>query len=280
MIWCLILCGLIALGVLFFVWQDNSVVLTRLTAQLPTLPRGFDGFRIVHISDLHNKRFGKRQRRLMKAVRRAEPEAILITGDLIDKRRTRADMLSPALEFVEEAVKTAPTYYITGNHEAFTPVYKTLKPELLKRGVTILDDASALFFRNGEQIALLGLAGVAPELTGDSPSQVLNERGAVLARLQKEHAERFQILLSHRPDWAAFYEKQRRAPDLIRARPRGPGAAAVCGAAVRPPPGDLPQVHRGAIPVAGRGDVRQPGLGEQPVPLPGVRPPPGDRPDA
>ncbi len=113
MIWCLILCGLIALGALFLLWQDNSVVLTRLTAQFPTLPREFDGFRIVHISDLHNKRFGKRQRRLMKAVRRAEPEVILITGDLIDKRRTRADMLSPALEFVEEAVKTAPTYYIT-----------------------------------------------------------------------------------------------------------------------------------------------------------------------
>ena len=253
MIWCLILCGLIALGVLFFVWQDNSVVLTRLTAQFPTLPRGFDGFRIVHISDLHNKRFGKHQRRLMKAVRRAEPEVILITGDLIDKRRTRADGLSPALEFVEEAVKTAPTYYITGNHEAFTPVYKTLKPELLKRGVTILDDASALFSRNGEQIALLGLAGVAPERTGDSPSQVLNERGAVLARLQKEHAGRFQILLSHRPDWAAFYEKSG-VPLTLSGHAHG-------GQVRLPFVGPLYAPHQGIFPKYTAGLYRWPGGG-------------------
>ncbi len=207
MLWViLLLAAVVVLGILFLIWQDNDVTLKEFTAAFPTLPREFDGFRIVQVSDLHNKWFGKDQKRLMDKVRKASPDIIVITGDLIDKRRTLASTLSPALCFVRQAVETAPVYFASGNHEAMTKVYETLKKYLDQLHVINLDDRSVLLSRGDSQIALLGLACIATELYEQPSDDAPPERWEMLSRLQKEREGAFQILLSHRPDWMDLYQ--------------------------------------------------------------------------
>ena len=62
----------------------NPLVLTRYDYTSSKVPEGFDGYRIVHISDFHCKEFGDGESDLIAMIRNAEPDLILFTGDSID----------------------------------------------------------------------------------------------------------------------------------------------------------------------------------------------------
>ena len=109
------------------------------TVSSDRIPPAFDGFRIVQISDLHNAVFGKNNAELLQALSECEPDIIVITGDLVDAYHTD---IGTALDFTEEAVQVADTYYVTGNHEAALLQYSELKTGLESNGVIVLEDTS------------------------------------------------------------------------------------------------------------------------------------------
>ncbi len=65
------------------------------------------------LSDLHGKRFGRQNSRLLEAVRKAGPDVICLCGDMMDEW-SGTEYLRPLLEGLAEI---APVYYVTGNHE-------------------------------------------------------------------------------------------------------------------------------------------------------------------
>ena len=75
----------VLLGVYLY-WGNSSIETDEVRFSSPALPAGFDGCRIVQLSDLHGKYFGEHNERLYAAVRAARPEYIFITGDLVDRR--------------------------------------------------------------------------------------------------------------------------------------------------------------------------------------------------
>ena len=73
---------------------------------------------IAHISDLHNKD----GRQAIESMRNRKPDIIVITGDLVLRRRPKDDMLivqseKNILPFLSECAQIAPTYMSLGNHE-------------------------------------------------------------------------------------------------------------------------------------------------------------------
>ena len=74
--------------------------------------------------------------------KRSKPDIIVITGDLIDASHTDVGI---ALGFAQESVKIAPTYLVTGNHEASSPQYDTLKSGLEAAGGIVLEDEAVFF---------------------------------------------------------------------------------------------------------------------------------------
>ena len=73
---------------------------------------------IAHISDLHNKD----GRQAIESMRNRKPDIIVITGDLVLRRRPTDDMLivqseKNVLPFLSECAQIAPTYMSLGNHE-------------------------------------------------------------------------------------------------------------------------------------------------------------------
>lgn len=82
--------------------QNHQLDISSFVYHNEKLPGSFHGFRILQVSDLHNARFGFHQKKLMKEIQLASPDIILISGDLIDKRRCRKNNIQPALRFVRK----------------------------------------------------------------------------------------------------------------------------------------------------------------------------------
>ena len=179
----------------WIIWGNTALELSTYTISSSKLPQSFDGYRIAHVSDLHNAEMGKDNETLLTMLRDADPDMIAITGDLIDSRNTDIEV---ALQFVREAVKIAPCYYVTGNHEARISEYDELKEAMEAAGVTVLKDAQTEISLTGEFITLIGVNDPSYQtdyLFGDAKT-VMN------TKLEELHTEqdRFTILLSHRPE--------------------------------------------------------------------------------
>jgi predicted MPP superfamily phosphohydrolase len=142
---------------------------------------------------------GKSNEKLLAMLRDAQPDMIAITGDLIDSRNTN---ISIALQFAKEAVRIAPCYYVTGNHESRVSDYDKLKSGLLELGVVVLENEKMEIHRNEERITVFGVNDPSFKtgyILGDAVS-VMNH-----SLQQLEGEENFTVLLSHRPELMDVY---------------------------------------------------------------------------
>lgn len=190
LIGCLLLA--VSLGIFCF-WQNNDIVVSRYQYTNDKLPESFDGYTIVQISDLHNKLFGRGQKRLTSVIESEKPDIIVITGDLVDSNHTD---LEKALTFIKEAAKIAPLYYVTGNHEYWLSEadFDTLMNQMAELGVNILDNQRVKIENNEKRyFYLIGLSDdslneeALKRLTGDLENSV------------------FQVLLAHEPQCLEVY---------------------------------------------------------------------------
>ena len=181
--------------VIWIVWSNTALKLNCYTITSSRLPVSFDGYQIAHISDLHNAQMGKDNKRLLSMLREANPDIIAITGDLIDSRNTKVEI---ALRFIQEAIKIAPCYYVTGNHEARVNEYNELKNGLISAGVIVLEDNSIEIDSGREHITLIGVNDPSFQtdyLLGDSVTIMHSTLSLLCA-----NKDGFTILLSHRPE--------------------------------------------------------------------------------
>ena len=181
--------------VIWIAWGNTALELNTYTVTSARLPEIFDGYRIAHVSDLHNAEMGEDNEKLLTMLREADPDMIAITGDLIDSRNTNVEI---ALQFAQEAMKIAPCYYVSGNHEARVNEYEELKTGLKSAGVIILEDTQTEISIEGQTITLIGVNDPSFQtdyLFGDSET-VMNSK---LTELHTD-GEAFTILLSHRPE--------------------------------------------------------------------------------
>ncbi len=202
-----VLIGLVA----WTAWSNTALELNTYTIMSDELPNAFDGYRIAHISDLHNTEMGNKNEKLLSMLQDAEPDIIAITGDLIDSRNTDIEI---ALSFAQEAIKIAPCYYITGNHEArlTKSEYLDFENRMTELGVVFLHDDEFVIERNGKSISLIGI--VDPNFFSASSSVSSNEKypiadvGRTMVPEQIKElstGDTFTVLLSHRPEYFKQY---------------------------------------------------------------------------
>ena len=167
----------------------------------PRLPDGFDGYRIVQLSDIHIGSWQGRQKSIQKLVDMAngqKADLIVFTGDLVNQQSHELDAFAPILSQLH-----APdgVYSILGNHDYGT-YYRWKSPEeesanldyLLRQegamGWTMLNNDHAIVRHNGDSIALIGV-----ENDGEPPFSQF----ADLPKAIRGTDGMFKILLSHNP---------------------------------------------------------------------------------
>lgn len=192
----LVLTALLAAG--FLLWGNCSLQTTETTLVSPALPPAFDGLRIVELADLHGRVFGRGSRRLLAAVRRAEPDLICIDGDLFDEHTDLA-MLPPLLRGL---CAIAPVYYVTGNHEWRVPGLRGILAQMRACGVTVLQDDWRVLRRGEDALVLAGTDDPCGPAERKTPAELI-------ADIRAEAGEAaFLLLLAHRndqlPQWSAL----------------------------------------------------------------------------
>lgn len=182
------------------IWGNTALEVNEYEIVSDRVPQGFDGFRIAQVSDLHNAEFGEENWKLIQMLSQTNPDIIVLTGDLIDSRRTDLDV---ALEFAWQAGKIARVYYVSGNHEARVPEYEDLKIGLVKAGVVILENQKVQITREGESITFIGIDDPSFQesyLFGDAEGVAKQ----AIDNLQSE-SDGYTVLLSHRPELFDLY---------------------------------------------------------------------------
>ena len=188
--------------IIFLFIQNNFISITNIELELSTLPRSFDGFKIVHLSDLHSKKFSNNQQSLVFKINKAKPNLILFTGDLVDSKHYVEEN---SLMLIKEIVKIAPVYFVTGNHEKWSGNFHDLEQKLIEQDVKILRNDSVKIKKGEDEIQLIGIDD--PSFNDDMPyaddnSIATRELEKVLA---KGNQSTFNVLLSHRPELFSTY---------------------------------------------------------------------------
>ncbi|MDB4940914.1 MAG: putative phosphoesterase [Labilithrix sp.] len=169
----------------------HDVELTEHAFVIPGLPRVLSGYTLVQISDLHvGEHLTEADlERGLELVRRARPDLLVVTGDMVDFDASLAPMIASAI------MKAAPrdgVYGILGNHDYYAGAGE-VRAAFDRAGVSMLvNEGRILRARDGGGFALLGL---------DDRSAVRNGgRGPDLDRtLAASPGDLARILLAHQP---------------------------------------------------------------------------------
>lgn len=236
----LILILFIGISVYFF-WENNHIKITEFEYANSKIPVAFDGFTIAQVSDLHNKMFGKNQKIILTKLASAAPDIIVITGDVIDRRKYD---LEAARDFVKGAAKIAPVYFVTGNHEAWLEDFGIAKATLVESGAIFMDDTAVTLTNENSTIKILGVSD--PDFLTSAYAQG-NDVSKMSKQLDKWSADTdFQILLTHRPELLDLYAENNM--DLVFAGHAHGGQIRIpfVGALVAPDQGWFPKYTSGS----------------------------------
>ena len=237
----------------WLLWANRALVATEYIIEDGKIPPGFSGYRIAQISDLHNSEFGGNNEKLLSLLKETQPDIILLTGDLVDSRRTD---IQTALAFAEEAVKIAPCYYATGNHESRIPEYSRLEEGLRQLGVAVLRNEGVLLEWEGDSVLLAGVDD--PAFSASAMAQALEELSA------ETH---YTILLSHRPEYFGDYVQAGIELVFSGHVHGGQVRLPLVGGLVSPEPGLFPKYDAGVFTEGNTTMVVSRGIGNSILPL-------------
>ena len=167
----------------------------RNIVRLPNLPSAFDGFTVLHLSDLHADLSGPAMQRAAELAHGLAYDLCVLTGDY--RGRTHGDC-RPCLEGVarlREALR-GDIYAVLGNHDsiAMVPDLEALGIRMLLNECVAIDRGSALIYLAGVDDAhFLSRRQHRKSGGGDSPGLCLCPALAHSGNLPAGRARRFRL---------------------------------------------------------------------------------------
>ncbi len=198
------------LGLLEAYWELHHFVRTDYTIRSAKLAGMPGEKKVLFLSDLHNHIYGKDNEPLLDAIREAEPDLILIGGDMIVSYKHYGCIKTK--EFLEKLPQIAPVYYANGNHEQkakedpdhYSFNYKTYKEELEETGIHFLENTSVTFQWGDAKVRLTGLE--IPSRCYSHFRKVSLYQADIYSRVGRADPDSYEILMAHNPAYIKEYE--------------------------------------------------------------------------
>ncbi len=167
-------------------FEVNFPKINRVVIESEKIPPDTE-IKILQISDFHNWHSTDDHQKLLKKIRQLNPDLIVITGDLIDRKTSN---FNNVYLLVQKLVKiNRHTYFVCGNHEWARAKSQTQSflSGLSDRGVQVLNNEYVVW--NKEELSI-NICGV------DYP----DKKRASLDKATKDiNTELFTLLLAHAP---------------------------------------------------------------------------------
>lgn len=197
------------LGLLVFVlaWWGAffgryGIEVEKQDVEITNLPKGFDGLRIVHISDLHTGTWASDTTylaRVVDSVMAQTPDIIVFTGDIVNRN---ARELKPFMPVLGRLKAPMGVYSVLGNHDygdytqwpdqaAKQANLDSLKNYQQSMGWTMLNNTAVPLANRGDTVMLIGVENI-----GDPP---FHKYGDLTKAYATPSDNRFKILLTHNP---------------------------------------------------------------------------------
>lgn len=217
--WAAVAAGFLAAGAGCLIrseYEKNHFVAEELRI---TSPKIYREKKLVFLTDVHDKEFGPSNERLLYAVRRLSPDAILIGGDLmVSKGRGRLDA---SFRLMKGLSDLAPVYYSLGNHEmrlreereVYGSQFDRLLDKARQLGIHMLIDEKAALDEDTDVWGIDLPRVCYKKLFLEKPEKM--PEGYLQQKLGRADGERFQILLMHSPLY--FSEARQWGADLTLA---------------------------------------------------------------
>ena len=165
--------------------EAKSLSLERIEVKLERLPKRLDGFKIIHLSDIHHSPFTSFDHisRTVKIANRLRPDMFVLTGDYVSHE---ASYIRPVARLLGELEAEFGTHACLGNHDHWTD------PELVTSafrdaGINMLVNEG---FRFEARDASFWLAGVDDHMVGKTD---------LPAALKGSYPDEMKLLLAHNP---------------------------------------------------------------------------------
>lgn len=147
-------------GYVYYKYKSEDIEIASYEVQNRKIPKVFNEFKIVQISDLHNRSFGIDNDILLEKIDKLKPNIVCITGDLIDS--TNEDF-SIALKLIDELSRKYQVYNIIGNHEQkvminkYKELYKDYFKQLKSKNIISLENEKVKIQIGNDFINIYGL---------------------------------------------------------------------------------------------------------------------------
>ena len=147
-------------GYRYYIHKLEDIECVSYEVKNSKIPKVFDNFKIVQISDLHNRSFGVDNNILLEKIDTLNPDIVCITGDLIDGAN---EDFSIALNLIDVLSRKYPVYHIIGNHEQkvmmnkYKELYKEYFKQLYNKNIINLENEIVKIERGSTCINIYGL---------------------------------------------------------------------------------------------------------------------------
>lgn len=156
------LSGFLVILIAYMFYEPFLISVIRIDLHFSKLPKDFEGFTILHLSDLHTSKYGLLEKRARQIIKGLHFDVCAITGDLT----TKSSIVSDVDKILDFNKQQFPVYVVTGNSE-YKPWADTT--EIIQQykhyGYNVLSNSSEKYKINSSSIKF---AGVEDPYTGNN----------------------------------------------------------------------------------------------------------------
>jgi predicted MPP superfamily phosphohydrolase len=187
-------------GMLYGITEGKyAYTVEKVKLGFPDLPKAFEGFKIVQISDIHSGSFDDASEvaKGIELINAQQPDLLLFTGDLVNADK---DEINPYIDLFKATEAVHGKYCVLGNHDYYgapgdvrtsNEYWEDFYKKYEAMNFRLMNNEHQYIEKDGERICLLGV-----ENWGESPFPQIGDLDKALNGVNEDD---FCVLMSHDP---------------------------------------------------------------------------------